>query len=291
VEGELGAEGGKPQRQRFFHSLSRWPDATEGDIRRALAMYYAQVAFADDCFGRVTSEIDRLGLAQRTIVAFTSDHGDYAGEHRMMTKSSAMYDCLTRVPLALSWPGTLPEGHTQDELVSTIDLVPTLLRLAGVAAPPALTVDAVNARGLPGTGTSTLQGRAAVFAEYAAGGPYVSEIASQAAETEPTPGMPRLPYLRARECEGRLKMVRTKGAKYVYDPGDPIDELYDLESDPWELTNLAAQPEHAATVAEMRKHLLDWSLETEDPRPVPLYYHPQTFEHTETPNYCARTND
>src|SRR5687768_1152059 len=143
VEGEFGADGGKPQRQRFFHSLSRWPAATEADIRRALAMYYAQIAFADDCFGRVTFEIDRLGLSQRTIVAFTSDHGDYAGEHRMMTKSSAMYDCLTRVPLALSWPGTLPEGRTQDELVSTIDLVPTLLRLAGVAAPPTLTVDAV----------------------------------------------------------------------------------------------------------------------------------------------------
>jgi arylsulfatase A-like enzyme len=291
VEGEFSESGGKPQRQRFFHALSRWSEATEVDIRRALGMYYAQSAFADECFGRVTSEIERLGLAQGTIVAFTSDHGDYAGEHRMMTKSSSMYDCMTRVPLVLSWPGTLPEGRTQDELVTTIDVVPTLLRLAGVEAPPALTVDAVNARGLPGTGTGSLPAREAVFAEYAAGGPYVSEIASDLMDVDRTGGVPRLPYLRARECEGRLKMVRTQRWKYVYDPGDPIDELYDLAADPWELTNLAARPDCAATVTEMRKHLLDWSLETEDPRPVPLHYNLTTFEHTETPTHWQHPHD
>ena len=290
-EGEFDAQGGKPQRQRFFHALSRWPEATEADIRRALAMYYAQSAFADECVGRVTSELDRLGLAQRTIVAYTSDHGDYAGEHRMMTKSSAMYDCLTRVPLLVSWPGTLPEGRTQDELVSTIDIVPTLLRLAEVEAPPALTVDAVSAHGLPGSGTSALPPRQAVFAEYAAGGPYVSEIASHLMDVEGTAGVPRLPYLRARECEGRLKMVRTHRWKYVYDSGDPVDELYDLSTDPYELVNLAAQAEHASVVTDMRKRLLDWSLETEDARPVPLYYDLTTFENTEAPQHWQRPHD
>jgi arylsulfatase A-like enzyme len=281
-EGELD---GKPQRQRFFHHLSRFGAASEADIRRALAMYYAQVAFADDCLGRVTQALDRLRLRERTIVAFTADHGDYGGEHRMMTKSSAMYDCLTRVPLAVSWPGTLPEGRTQEELVSTLDVMPALLRLAGVDAPPALTPDAYVARGLPGTGTTTLPPRDAVFAEYAAGGPYVSDRAAPSADVAPSAGLPRLPYLRARECEGRLTMVRTHRWKYVYDPGDPVDELYDLERDPWELENVAARAEHGAVVQELRRRLLDWSLRTQDARPVPLYYDFDTFEAAEGPRY------
>src|SRR5918997_3408443 len=163
--------------------------------------------------------------------------------------------------------------------------MPTLLRLAGVDAPPALTPDLGEARGLPGTGTDTLPPRAAVFAEYGAGGPYVSDLAAAAAAIEPAAGLPRLPYLRARECEGRLKMVRTHRWKLVYDSGDPLvpgrgrnEELYDLAADPHELTNLAARAEHGAVLAEMKARLLDWSIRAEDAQPVPLYYDPDTFE-------------
>jgi arylsulfatase A-like enzyme len=292
-EGELE---GKPQRQRFFHRLSRFDTATEAEIRRATAMYYAQVAFADDCLGRVLGALDRLGQRERTVVAFTSDHGDYAGEHRMLTKSGAMYDCLTRVPLVLSWPGTLPEGETRDELVSTIDVAPTLLRLAGVEAPPPL-AGALGGGGqtrlLPGAhaacglAVSDAPPRDAVFAEYGAGGPYVSDLADLGARARPGDAHPRLPYLRARECEGRLTMVRAGRWKYAYDPGDPVDELYDLQADPWELVNLAARRANAATVQDLRRRLLEWSLRTQDPRPVPLYFDLSTFESTATPSYPA----
>jgi arylsulfatase A-like enzyme len=290
----------KQERQRLFYLLSRFDEASEQDIRRALAMYYAQVAFVDDCLGRVMQALDRLGQRQNTIVAFTSDHGDYAGEHRMMTKSGTMYDCLTRVPLVVSWPGTLPQGNVQDDLVSTLDVIPTLLQLAGVAAPPALTPDRYHARLLPGTGTGTLPPRDAVFAEYASGGPYLSpeaierSIAERSRESHPAEeragtSRPRqlLPLLRPRENEGRLTMVRTRRWKYVYDPGDPVDELYDLETDPWELTNVAHHPENASVVQALRRQLLDWSLRTQDSRPVPLYYDPVTLEAARAPAFWA----
>jgi arylsulfatase A-like enzyme len=86
----------------------------------------------------------------------------------------------------------------------------------------------------------------------------------------------------AREAEGRRKMVRTSRWKYVTDPAIRAaktppgsaarvdDELYDLQSDPWELHNVAHDPQNAAVISEMQALLLDWMAETEDPAPVPL---------------------
>ena len=73
-----------------------------------------------------------------------------------------------------------------------------------------------------------------------------------------------------REAEGRRKMVRTVNWKYVHDPMGDRDELYDLVNDPWELTNVIDDSAHASMLAEMRLRLADWSIETEDSKPVPL---------------------
>ena len=74
----------------------------------------------------------------------------------------------------------------------------------------------------------------------------------------------------AREAEGRRKMARTQKWKYAHDPMGDLDELYDLGSDPWELHNVAADPAYQDVVAEMGLRLMDWSIQTEDGRPVPL---------------------
>jgi arylsulfatase A-like enzyme len=76
--------------------------------------------------------------------------------------------------------------------------------------------------------------------------------------------------LQWREAEGRRKMARTQEWKYVYDPMGDLDELYDLYRDPWELENVAADPTCQEVISDMRLRLLDWSLRTEDSRPVPL---------------------
>jgi choline-sulfatase len=111
--------------------------------------------------------------------------------------------------------------------------------------------------------------RVATFSEYGAGGPpfRMSDL-----EKLPRPYGRRalMQSLRWREAEGRRKMVRTREWKYVHDPMGDCDELYDLLNDPWELTNLAADPSHRDTLAAMRLRLADWSIMTEDARPVPL---------------------
>ena len=97
--------------------------------------------------------------------------------------------------------------------------------------------------------------REAVSSEYGAGGPATTmEVAQRLCP----PGQPRRlpPLLREREGEGHPKMVRTGRWKYVYDSTAPAEELYDLEVDPWELTNLALDPAHVQTVSELRR--LPW---------------------------------
>ena len=76
-------------------------------------------------------------------------------------------------------------------------------------------------------------------------------------------------------------MVRTKRWKYMYDPTDPVDELYDMGKDPWELTNLALDDNYANIREEMRTRLLRWSILTEDTSSIPLFYDQSTF--TDTP--------
>ena len=262
-DGELDT---KPPRQRVFSHLLHYDDLREDDVRLAASIYYGMIDFIDERVGTLLDTLERLNLRDNTIVVFTADHGDYIGEHHLLGKSNAFYDCLTRVPLLLSWPAGLDGTQRRSEPVSLIDVMPTLLTLADVPLP-----DGVQGQPLPGLPVAA-EPRDAVFSEYGAGGPPVT---LDAANRLCPPGRPRVspPLLREREGEGHGKMVFDGRWKYTYDP-EPTggEELYDLQTDPWELNNLAADSEHADTVVRLRRRLLDWMLETENARPVPLHY-------------------
>jgi arylsulfatase A-like enzyme len=266
---------GKQERVRVFRRLRGYEELPEGFVRRWLGIYYGMIRFIDDAVGRILAALDRRGLADDTIVVFASDHGDYAGEHRLVDKSSALYDCLTRVPLLLSWPGRLPTGAVDRHLVSLLDVLPTCLGLAGVPAPPGSA-----GRMLPGAGADPP--RDAVFAEYGGGGPPL-RLGDLPRLLPPAEGQsPPFRLLRWREAEGHPVMVRSDRYKYIYDPRDAVDELYDLDADPWELTNLARDPDHAAARTRLRDRLLGWSIATAGAAPTPLYFDPVTGRNTET---------
>ena len=256
----------KPERQRVFSHLLHYDDLREDDVRLAASIYYGMIAFVDERVGHLLDTLDRLNLRHNTIVVFTADHGDYLGEHRLLGKSNAFYDCLTRVPLLLSYPGALTGTQRRPEPVSLVDVMPTLLTLAGIPLP-----DAVQDHMLPGLSLESPP-RDAVFSEYGAGGP---PITMHTANRLCPPGQPRVnpPLLREREGEGHAKMVFDGRFKYTYD-SNPTggEELYDLHADPWELNNLASDPTHASTLTRLRQRLLDWLLETENSHPVPLHY-------------------
>ena len=251
-----------PERNRVLHEILGMEEDSLDDVYGVMGCYYGMVRFLDDGVGRILGALDRLGLRERTIVVFCSDHGDFMGEHRMQCKGGVFYDCLTHVPLIISWPGGIPAGRRDDSMVSLIDIVPTLLQLQGIAIPRSM-----HGHGLPlATNASP---RDVVFSEYGAGGPPFT-MADLEKLPKPYGRRALMASLRWREAEGRRKMVRTREWKYVHDAMGDADELYDLVNDPWELTNVAGDPGKSAVLADMMRRLADWSIRTEDTRPVPL---------------------
>ena len=256
------AEGSAPERNRVLYEILGLGDDQPEDIYGVMSAYYGMVRFLDDGIGQILDALDRLRLRENTLVVFCSDHGDFMGEHHMVCKGGLFYDCLTRVPLIVSWPGRLPAGVIDTSLVNLIDIVPTLLELQGLTTPPSM-------HGCPLPTVTEAAPRDATFSEYGAGGPafLMSDL-----EKHPLPYGRRalMNSLRWREAEGRRKMVRTKHWKYVHDPMGDMDELYDLVEDPWELTNVVGDPSNSGILAELQLRLADWSIDTEDARPVPL---------------------
>jgi arylsulfatase A-like enzyme len=251
-----------PERNKVLHEILGIENEKKEDIYKVISTYYAMVRFLDDELGRIFDSLKNLGLEEKTIVVFCSDHGDFIGEHMMINKGGLFYDCLTRIPLMVSWPENIKPGQTDDSMVSLIDVVPTLFKLQGIDIP--LWMQGVS---LP-TITDT-QPAKAVFSEYGAGGPPF-KISDLEKLSKPYGRHTLLETLKWREAEGRRKMVRTHKWKYVYDPMGDKDELYDLINDPWELNNIADDIEKYEIIAEMRLMLLEWSIKTEDSHPVPL---------------------
>jgi arylsulfatase A-like enzyme len=186
--------------------------------------YFRCISAADDNLGRMLDALDELGLAEDTVVVFTSDNGFYLGEHQIGDKRSA-YDESLRIPLLVRYPKRFGRGTTADEMVLNIDLAPTFLELAGVPVP----------RGMQGRSIAPLAAatrkpvawRDAFFYEYFREKEY-----------------PQTPTLFA---------VRTTSAKLITYPGhEEWTELFDLKNDPYEMKNLAPDPAHQELLARMQ---------------------------------------
>jgi choline-sulfatase len=194
----------------------------EDQIRRARAGYYALMTYLDDKIGTLLAALDDTGQSRDTIVVYTADHGEMLGEHGLWRKS-AFYEHSARVPLVIRWPGVATPGRRIPEAVSLIDLVATLIEIAG--AEPTRAVEGASL-------TPLLAGDDPEWKDEA-----ISE------------------YL-AHGVLGPMAMLRRGRYKFNYVHGEG-PELYDLEADPGELTNLAESPEHRPVLDELRAALLD----------------------------------
>ncbi len=307
-----GSVSPAPEVNRVLYSMLGMDDDTESDIRSLVSVYLAMTRLVDDGIGRILDKLTELEMLDDTIIVFTADHGDFMGEHNMAVKGGVFYDCLTRVPLILSFPqGGVPCGVIDESVVNTVDILPTLLELQelgsfkgledGWVAPRAaaaaedngdITLDQNGVvksellrriQGKPLPTATDAEPRIAAYSEYGAGGPPVTMANVERCE-KPWGYGTLIETLWGREAQGRRKMVRTVDWKYVTDPmaqgagtgdgADPEDELYDLVNDPWELYNVAHDRGNAGVVSEMRRLLADWMIETEDSEPVEL---PQTI--------------
>ncbi len=253
---------GVPERNRLLHEMLGVEEADTGHLRETMRVYYANLRFIDDAVGRIMHSLEENGQRERTIVVFCSDHGDFMGERRMTVKGGVFYDCLTRIPLIVSWPGRLPQNLRDDSPVSLVDVVPSLFSLQGMAIPRSM-------QGRPLPTVTAAPARDAAFSEYGAGGPLFTRADLERAP-RPFGYRTLIQSLQWREAEGRRKMVRTVDWKYVHDPMGDLDELYDIKNDPWELTNLAGDSSYDGVARRLRDRLLEWSILHEDAHPVSL---------------------
>ncbi|MHC5056890.1 MAG: sulfatase family protein [Planctomycetota bacterium] len=110
---------------------------TEEALRRAMAAYYATISQIDHWCGKMIDALRSRGMYEDAMVVYTADHGDFMGHHHMLLKGNHMYDPLVRVPLIVKHPGSRAATRSS-ELVSCVDLAPTVLGVAGLERSPAM---------------------------------------------------------------------------------------------------------------------------------------------------------
>jgi arylsulfatase A-like enzyme len=242
-------------------------DATE--TRGDLVRYYDTIANMDDAVGAMLAELKRRGLRENTLVVFFSDNGA-----PFPREKGTLYDAGIRTPLIFSWPSVIRAGSVYDRgLVSTVDLAPTLLDVAGAPAPQ--TMQGRSFRGLLGH-SETYQGRSHVFSERnwhdcdehqrAVRTARFKLIRTDAYTELPLctaadiGASPSFRVLRARAKAGRL----TPAQRRLFEAPRARLELYDLETDPWELRNVADEPRYAKQVRQLAAVLQEWMEQTDD---------------------------
>ncbi len=219
---------GKPAYHRADRGREVFDAHSPAELARALAQYRSLVSELDAAVGRVLAKLDELGLADDTIVVFSSDNGIFLGEHGMLLKGSLLYEEQVHVPLLVRAPGTGTAGRSSDAPVNLVDLAPTLLELVGGDPDPGWQGESL----VPRLRAPAADEDAAVFLE-----------------------------------NGELRGLVTRRWKLVDAEG--VAELYDLETDPFELVDLGSSPEHADVVASLQARLWAARRRTLDDRRLP----------------------
>jgi arylsulfatase A-like enzyme len=169
-----------------------------------MALYYGIISQVDDAVGRILAYLQDNDLIDDTLIIYTSDHGDAAGSHGMMDKHYVMYEEEIRTPLLFSWKNRIEPGICDSFVMNELDLGPTLLELANIPIPDSFQGNSL----VPCLEDKEHTVRDIVYSEYN--------------------GQQFGLYTQ--------RMVRDRKYKYIWNATD-IDELYDLQEDPWELVN------------------------------------------------------
>lgn len=217
-----------PHSRRLHHvcGLDRF-DQTEERVRTARHAYYGMISYVDDKVGQLLRTLDETGMAEDTIVVFTSDHGEMLGERGLWYKMS-FFDRSARIPLIVHAPDRFAPRRAS-AAVSLVDLLPTLVDFATDGERPEFVDEPAGQSLVP-----LLEGDDERWSDA----PVLGELLGEGAVA---------PHL----------MIRRGRYKYVHGDPDP-EQLFDLENDPGERMNLASRPEHedvrAAFAEEVRRH-------------------------------------
>ena len=206
----------QPDRIRIVPRTKKAPQP--GEVEKMLAAYLGLVSQVDYGIGLILEELERQGLMEDTIIVFSADHGDYAGEHGLWSKIGGISSrAITRIPLVMRLPNQEERGLVIQGIVEAIDLFPTLCDLAELPLPDHL------------QGTSFL----ALLHD------------------------PELTIRESALTENAYrKAIATQKWRYIANTGNQPDELYDQLNDPWEVNNLINHPEYSDIAQSLLRELL-----------------------------------
>ena len=272
------------------------------EMREMVADYYNCLSRLDSLVGDLLAALQASGKAQNTLVIYFGDHGA-----DMLRGKRTCYEGGVRIPLLMRWPGRA-RPQVREELVSTVDLMPTVLAACGAAAVP----------GLPGRPLQPLLAgepvawRTQLFTEYHTHAAAANYHPQRAVRSERyklienlLPDTVNPDYADTfRKLEGEAAdrgrpdfaggLSRTIAAAapevraaYALMEKPPRYELYDLQADPYEFRNLANSPDHAAPCAELQQSLAEWRQETKDPLLDPVNLQRLTAEVTSVQSKAA----
>ena len=211
---------------------------TEAGWRQFRAQYWGLVTLVDHAVGDILGAIEDRGIADNTLVVFTSDHGEMLGDHAMLGKD-VLYEESVSVPLLMRVPWLNHEARRIPGRISQIDLVPTLLELLNDPLPDSLQG---QSRAAVVRGETTLEGNDVFIERNRRGG--------------------------GEGDSSRRAVISSAGWKLNLDPDD-LCELYDLNTDPHELTNLFQHPEHRGRIRDLAECIERWQGRTGDTVPLP----------------------
>ncbi len=234
-------------------------------VRRNIAKLYDKIAELDSVVGALVSELESEGELDNTIIFFWGDHGDGLPRAKRW-----LYDSGLKIPLIIKSPGQIKPGTVDDRLISSIDFGPSVLSLTGIPVP-------VHMQGIPFLGDQMGETRQAVFAARDRVDESYDMIRSVRTKdylyirnfypNEPFPIW--IPYLKSMpiyqemlrlDAEEKLTGPQKSWMAYSRQP----EELYDVNTDPYQLVNLAGYPRYKSVKAELSKLQQQWTLETGD---------------------------
>lgn len=216
----------KPYIQK--QQLVNWEveDFTWDDWSKSVALYYGMVSEMDHAIGQVLQSLEALGMAEDTMVVYTADHGDMGGGHRMVDKHYVLYEDVVRVPLAIRWLKGIVAGTICNDFVCHfLDLPPTFLEILGLKPP-----DFFHGSSL----LPFLKGEQPQSWRHDAVSTYNGQQFGLYTQ----------------------RMIRTERFKYIWNTTD-VDELYDLELDPDEMTNRIGEEAYRAELSDLRRRLYE----------------------------------
>ena len=264
LDGKSGPLGEKWRWEREI--IERSNPGYDAHWRRYRANYCGMLRLIDDQLKRFVDHLEARGLMENTILLFTADHGDYAGDYGLQRKGVGLPECLIRIPFIAAGADIVPGPSNQQDHISLVDVMPTLCEALGLETPYG-----VQGRSL----WPILTGGDYPREEFRSGYVELGYGGLHYGERERPPlhfayDGPRFDELNTVTQSGTVKCVRMGRWKLTFDMLGH-GELYDLETDLAELNNLFDDPAHRDTRAALTEELLRWTVRAEDDLPIAGY--------------------